>query len=277
MGGLTALLLAAALTIPAAGQDALDARNLRFLSLLRSYPQRSPRDTVAQVERLVDEGDFAEHDRAEFWIASVLFSLNDGDAARRWFTRLQHDHQDSVWAERSFLSLGDAATQERRYALAVDWYGKAMSAKDESVREIARVSMPTVKALRSRQILAWAAGAVVVAAAALLGVSLVRHRPLVVWPLPVEARVVLPVLFVLALLSTRLDAPQRAVVLELCAGSALLVILSGLRLRAAWPRGGARAVHAAGTLAALVALAYVAVYRGGMVGMLLETFRAGPE
>ena len=84
-------------------------------------------------------------------------------------------------------------------------------------------------------------------------------------------------LAVLALLSVRQDPGPRAAILELCAGTAVLVTLSGLRLRVAAPRGAARALHAAGTLAALGALAYVAVYRGGLVSMLLETLRAGPE
>src|SRR5216683_713126 len=53
--------------------------------------------------------------------------------------------------------------------------------------------------------------------------------------------------------------------------------LGAVRLRAAAPRGAARGLHVAGTLVALGALAYVAVYRGGLVGMLLETLRAGPE
>jgi len=86
----------------------------------------------------------------------------------------------------------------------------------------------------------------------------------------------MPVLAVLALLSARQDPGPRAAILELCAGAAVLVTLSGLRLRAASPRGTGRALHAVGTLVALGALVYVAVYRGGLVGMLLETLRAGP-
>lgn len=282
MGGLIAAFVAVAVGTGAASTQRATAvpaaeRNQAFESLLRTYPQRPPRETIAQVERLVDEGDFAERDRAEYWLGSVLLSLHDRAGARRWFARLQQEHKGSVWVERSWLSLGDAAGQERRYAAALAWYGKAMSAKDEGVREIGRVSIRTTQVLRARQLWAWAAGAVVVATAALLGISLLRHRPVLLWPLPGEARVVLPVLLVLAVLALRQDPGPRAAVLELCAGSALLVVLSGLRLRAAAPRGGARAVHSAGTVAALGALAYVAVYRGGLIGMLLETFRAGPE
>jgi hypothetical protein len=99
----------------------------------------------------------------------------------------------------------------------------------------------------------------------------------VLWPPPAEVRVVLPVLGVLALLSVRHDRAPRAAILEVCAGAAILVTLSGLRLRAAEPRRAARTVHALGTLVALFGLGYVAVYRGGLIGMLLETFRAGPE
>ena len=41
--------------------------------------------------------------------------------------------------------------------------------------------------------------------------------------------------------------------------------------------GGMSRVFVARVTAALGALAYVAVYRGGLVSMLLETLRAGPE
>ena len=252
-------------------------RQERFLDLLRTYPERAPRETVAQVEHLVDAGEFDDRDRAEYWAGSVLLSLHDREGARQWFARLQREYASSPWAERSWVALGDAAVQERRYRAALEWYGKATAARDETVREMGRIAVHTSEVLRARQLWAWAAGAVAAGVAAFLLASLFRHRPLVLWPLPVEARVVLPVLAVLALLSVRQDPAARAAILELCAAAAILVTLSGLRLRAAHPERAARAVHAAGTLAALVALAYLAVYRGGLIGMLLETFRAGPE
>ena len=190
--------------------------------------------------------------------------------------RVASDHPGSVWVERSWLGLGDAAAQERRYGIALNWYEKARTARDAAVREMGRVSEQSTLTLRARQRGAWAAAGLALVVAALLAVSLGRHRPLRLWPLPAEARIVLPVLAVLALLSLRQDPAPRAAILELCTGAAVLVTLSGLRLRAASPRGTARALHAAGTLAALGALGYVAVYRGELVGMLLETLRAGP-
>ena len=50
-----------------------------------------------------------------------------------------------------------------------------------------------------------------------------------------------------------------------------------MRLSALKPRLPARAIHAALALAALGCLAYVAVYRGDLIGMVQETFRTGPE
>jgi len=231
------------------------ARQEKFLYLLRSYPQRPPRDTLGQVEQLVQQGDFPDHDRAEAWLGSAWLALQERQAARRWFERVARDHPGSVWVERSWLGLGDAAAQER---------------------EMGRVSEQSTLTLRERQRWAWTAGGVALVIVGLLAASLGRHRPLRLWPLPAEARIVLPVLAVLALLSVRQDPAPRAAILELCMGAAFLVTLSGLRLRAASPRGAARALHAAGTLAALGALAYVAVYRGELVGMVLETLRAGP-
>jgi hypothetical protein len=285
LGGLNAAVLVsvAAVALPvatarssAAADDATE-REERFLELLRTYPQRPPRETLAQVERLVDAGEFTDRDRAEYWAGSVLLSLHDRDGARRWFTRLQHDHADSAWVERSWIALGDAAVQERKYRVALDWYDKARAARDASVREMGRIAAHITEVLRTRQLWAWAAGAAVAGVATLLLASLFRHRPVVLWPLPGEARVVVPVLSVLALLSVRQDPAPRAAILELCAGAAMLVVLSGLRLRAAEPGRVARMAHAAVTLVALFALAYVVVYRGGLIGMLVETFRAGPE
>jgi hypothetical protein len=251
-------------------------RQERFLDLLRTYPERAPRKTLAAVERLLEEGEFAEHDRAEYWMGSAWLALQERERARRWFGRVAKDHPDSVWVERSWLGMGDAAAQERRYGEALDWYAKAETARDAAVREMGRLSEGTTLALRARQRWAWAAGGVALVVAGLLAASLGRNRPLRLWPLPAEARIAIPVLAVLALLSVRQDPAPRTAILELCAGAAVLVTLSGLRLRAASPRGTARALHAAGTLAALSALVYVAVYRGGFVGMLLETLRAGP-
>jgi len=80
--------------------------------------------------------------------------------------------------------------------------------------------------------MAWAAGAVALAIAAFFALGGRRAR----WiPLPAETRIVLPVLAVLALLSTRVDPAPRAAVLTLCAGGALLSLLSGARLRALAP------------------------------------------
>jgi len=251
-------------------------REERFLYLLRTYPEREARETLVQVEQLVQEGEFAEHDRAEYWLGSAWLALREREAARKWFARVGKDHPGSVWDERSWLGMADAAAQERQYGNALEWYAKGRTARDAAVREMARVSAQATRTLRARQRWAWAAGGVALAVAGLLAASLWRHRPVRLWPPPAEARIVLPVLAVLALLSVRQDPGPRAAILELCTGAALLVTLSGLRLRAASPRGTARALHAAGTLAALGSLAYVAVYRGDLVGMLLETLRAGP-
>lgn len=251
-------------------------REARFLDLLRTYPNRPPAETFRQVAQLVDEGPFPERDRAEYWIGSARFAAQDRPGARLWFSRLARDYPGSVWEERSWLALGDAAAQEGDFALALTWYRRAAGAGDAAVRELARLDEQQARLLQRRQRFAWAAGAAALSIAAFFALSAIRARA-AVRPLPAETHVVLPVLGVLSLLSLRLDPAPRLAVLELCAGGAVLSLLSGLRLRAVPLRPLGRALHAALALAALFCVAYLAVYRGDLVGMVQETFRAGPE
>ncbi|MCA1825345.1 MAG: tol-pal system YbgF family protein [Myxococcales bacterium] len=250
------------------------AREDRFIDLLRTYPERPPSDTFRQVAELIDEGPFAERDRAEYWIGSARLAAGDRDGARAWFTRLARDYPGSVWEERSWLGLGDAAARERDYSAALSWYAKAATAGDAAVRELSRINTGQSLVLRRRQRLAWAAGVLALAIAAFFAWSGRRSSLL---PLPPETHVVLPVLAVLAVLSVKVDPAPRAAILEICAGGAVVSLLSGRRLRAIRPLAIGRAVHAALALAALGCLAYVAVYRADLIGMVQETLRIGPE
>lgn len=256
------------------GPDVLaQARQDRFLDLLRSYPERPPGETFRQVAQLVDEGAFEGRARAEFWIGSAQLAAGDRDGARAWFGRLSRDYPGSAWEERGWVGLGDAAARERDYATALRWYGRAATAGDEAVRELARIDGGRARILQGRQRTAWVAGALAALIAAFFAGSILRARG-AVRPLPAETHILLPVLAVLALLSLRVDPAPRVAILELCAGGAVLSLLSGMRLRAVRP---ARLPHALLGLTALLCVAYVAVYRGDLIGMVQETFRAGPE
>jgi tetratricopeptide (TPR) repeat protein len=257
-----------------AGAGAEATRQDRFLYLLRTYPERPPADTFRQVAALVDEGDFAERARAEYWIGAARLAAGDRAGARAWFARLAHDYPGSVWEERSWIGLGDAAAQERDYGAALAFYARAQDAGDGAVRELSRIDAGQARILRRRQRIAWAAGAVAALIAALFAFGAFKAR---LRPLPAETQIILPVLAVLALLSLRVDPAPRVAILELCAGGALLSLLSGLRLRALAPGLVARLLHAALGLAALGCIAYVAVYRADLIGMVQETFRGGPE
>jgi hypothetical protein len=260
-----ALLLCAAATSP--------SREERFQELLSTYAQRPPAETFRQVSHLVDEGPFEGRDRAEYWMGSARLAVGDAEGARGWFSRLQRDYPGSVWEERGWLGLGDVASGERRYGEALRWYAKAQRASDAAVRELGQIDFARARTMHFRQRLAWAAGVVALAIAALFAAG-TRARNLL--PLPAEARIVVPVLAVLAVLSTRVDPAPRAAVLTICAGGALLSYLCGIRLRA--QRGApARLGHALLALVALGCVAYVAVYRANLVSMVEETFRAGPD
>jgi tetratricopeptide (TPR) repeat protein len=259
-------------------RGAAAARQRSFLELLRTYAERRPEESLALVERLVDAGPFAEHDRAEYWLGSARLSLGDLASARTWFSRLMRDHPDSPWAERSLLGLAEAEVRERRYGAALSLHVRAEGARDPGVRELARLSRGQVLILRARQRWAWVAAAFASAVGLFLFVSIARLRPRL-WPAPAELRIVGPVLAVLALLALRQDPAPRAAVLEVASAGAVLATMSGLRLRGLPGLPGLleRTVHAALALTALCACAYAAAYRNDLVGMMLETVRAGPE
>ena len=143
------------------------------------------------------------------------------------------------------------------------------------MRELARISSAQVEILRARQRWAFACTAFALAVALWLLWSWRRSGGGAA--LPTELRVVWPVLAVVALLSLRTDPAPRAAILAICAAGAFLTWLSGVRLRATSPRGLAKGAHVALTLSAFLAAAWAAVYRADLVGMVLETFRAGPE
>src|SRR5205807_615547 len=130
--------------------------------------------------------------------------------------------------------------------------------------------------LRGRQRIAWAAGAVAAFIAAFFFWSARRARALVL-PLPAETRIVLPVLAVIALLSLRVDPAPRTAIIELCSAGLVLSLLSGMRLRAVRPSRPGRFMHALLAVVALGCVAYASVYKGDLIGMVQETFRAGPE
>lgn len=263
MGWLIAFALVTARVAP-------EARQQEFEDLLRTYPERPPEETFARVAALVDGGEFPGRDRAEYWIGSARLAAGDRAGGRAWFERLARDYPRSPWVERSWLGLGDALAQERRYGEALGLYARAGQSRDPSVRELGRISEAQARLLRRRQWGAGAAGLVALAVAAFFALS--GRRGL--WPMPTEARIAGPVLAVLAALSYRLDPAPRLAVVQLCAAGFLLAWVSGARLRSI-DRG--RLAHVVLGLTALGCAGYAVIYRADLVGMLLETVRAGPE
>jgi len=190
-------------------------------------------------------------------MGSATLAAGDRESARRWFRRVGRESPGSVWEERSWLGLGDAAAQERSYGEARAWYVRAQAGTDPAVRELGHISDGRARTLQRLQRMAWAAGAVALAIAAFFALGGRRAR----WiPLPAETRIVLPVLAVLALLSTRVDPAPRAAVLTLCA-EARVVAAERRPLRALGAGRAARLTHALLGLLALACVAYVAVYR----------------
>ncbi len=249
-------------------------REQRFVELLRTYPERAPAETFRQVAALIEDGPFPQRDRAEYWMGSARLATGDRDGARSWFDRVGRDYPGSVWEERSWLGLADAAAQERSFGEALRWCARAQAANDAAVREIGGITAANVRTLQRRQRIAWIAGAVAIGIALFLAAG-ARRGPFL--PVPAEARILVPVLAVLAILSTRVDPAPRGAVLTICAAGALLSFIGGVRLRALRLPLSGRLVQASLALIALACTGYVAVYRFDLVGMVAETLRGRPE
>ena len=298
------LLIVPATASPSApAPDAAAERQERFLYLLRTYPERPPDQTLGEVAVLVDQGPFAERDRAIYWLGSARLSLGDRPGLRRWYEKLRREYPGTAWVERSHLGMADAAAQERRFGESLRWYDFADGASDAAVRELSRISRMQILILQTRRHIAWAGQLVALAIGLWLLVSTLRLERLglaraaapAASPLarraslrpalrallapPDDARVLIPALLVLSLIALTQDPAPRAAVLELSGGGALLTWLSGARLRAlgAGAPRSARLAQGALALLAMACVAYAAIWRGDLVGMVLETMRAGPD
>ncbi len=264
-------------------QPDAQARQEKFTYLLRTYPQRPPAVTLAQTAALIEEGPFAERDRAEFWLGSAKLALGERPAAREWFARLARDYPDSTWVQRSLLGLAQAAAVERDYRASLDYYARAQASRDPAVRELARIAVPQIEVQVRRQRLGWLCGALL--ALGLLALLLASLRAgwsraetaLRALAPAREARLLFPLLAVLALASLRQDPAARGAALELCAVGASLVWLSGAFLRGRAMRLPMRALYACAMLLLLGCGSYLAIWRNDLVGMVQETWRAGPD
>ncbi len=267
---------------PAAASDA-QAREERFLYLLRTYPERRPDATLGETAKLVEQGPFAERDRAIYWIGSARLALGDRDAARVWFARLAREAPDSVWVQRSYLGLAEAAAMERRFDESLRWYSRADLSSDATVRERARISRPQILTLQHRQWFAWLCAGLLLATSLALIVAIWRsarpsERARAFLP-PTELRILAPLLAILALCALRQEAAPRAATLELCLFGGGLTWLSGSYLGTrivarTLPR---RINYALLALLVLACASYFAIWRNDLVGMVMETWRAGPD
>jgi hypothetical protein len=112
-----------------------------------------------------------------------------------------------------------------------------------------------------------------------LGLAVRAHRPgwRVAAP-PVEVWYMAPVAGFLAAASLTANLAVAPAVLAMCGGGVALTWLSGIGLAAAAPPSQARiAVHVVLCAAAAAALAAVAVLHGGLVEIIFETVRFGPD
>jgi tetratricopeptide (TPR) repeat protein len=265
-----------------------DAALARFTEILQRFSASNEAESIAAVEALL-----AEHPtwpgtpRALLWLAEIHRRAGRTAAALARYLQAARDWPDSEENAHAWRGAGDMAARLDRFDEALAYYHSMpvtvpaqQRSRDDALAALARD--------RWRARLYTACFALV--ALVFLGlIASLRHatgsaraslralaRP------PTEALYMLPIAaLLLGVAFTGHEAIAPAVAI-MCGGALALAWLSGAALDHARARGVGRhrlrvLAHTAAVSLAVLALCYIAVQRGHLVDMLLETVRFGPE
>jgi hypothetical protein len=261
----------------------------RFNDVLQRYPERGEQESIAIVEQLLAEyPDWPGAPRAVLWLAETHWRADRrGAAERRWLEAAERWPGTDA-AEAGWRGAGDVAVRQREFVVAAERYRKMVRPGDPASELAFEDAMSDLGKAKRRHAIYLVALVAVAAVLLLLAGSLQaaaggwRAAPRALWPPPTEVYYLVPGLAVLvgaAFTTQREIAPATLII---AAGGLGLSWLSGAALVASRKRGagagaGRALVHAALCATAVAGLCYIAIHRTGLIDMVIETVRFGPE
>ncbi len=263
-----------------------DAALARFTEILQGFSARPEAASIAAVEALLAEyPTWSGAPRALLWLAEIHRRAGRTQDALDRYLQAAKDWPASEENAHAWRGAGDMAARQDRFDQALRYYHSMpitvpaqLRSRDDALDALARdrwrarifIACHALVALVFLGLLAalrLAAGS----ARASLG-ALARPSTEALFMFPIAA-------LLLAVSFTGHEAIAPAVAI-MSGGGLALVWLSGAALERA-PSAGRRRlrvlVHTAAVSLAVLALCYIAVHRGHLVDMLLETLRHGPD
>jgi len=263
-----------------------DVALARFTEILQGFSARPEAESIAAVEALLAEHPtWSGTPRALLWLAEIHRRAGRTQDALDRYLQAARDWPDSEENAHAWRGAGDMAARQDRFDDALRYYHSMpitvpaqLRSRDDALDALARdrwrariyIACHALVALVFLGLLAALRLAAGSARASLRALA----RP------PTEALFMLPIAALLLAVSfTGHEAIAPAVAI-MSGGGLALVWLSGAALERA-PSAARRRlrvlVHTAAVSLAVLALCYIAVHRGHLVDMLLETLRHGPD
>jgi TolA-binding protein len=265
-----------------AGAEAL----ARFIDIQQQFWQRSESESISMMEKvLADYPSWAGAPRAVLWLANIHQRAGRLSTAAGYYEQVLERWPESDHVFRALRGAGDTALQRDRFDEAEDYYRRlpATGSPDHTLNRAN--ALYDVARMRTRAHIYTGAFILLGLIAIGLLVSL-RHaagsfsaaaRGL--WPPPTEVLFMAPVAAILVGAGyTDFYAIGPAVAIVTGGGMAV-AWLSGAGLAAApQPCGPMRAAgHVIASLTAVLALCYIALHRGHLLDLIIETVRFGPD
>lgn len=268
------------------GPDGRDAEALAaWHEILHGFASRPRAESIARAEALLRERpDFAAAPRVVYWLGTVHAQDGRDAPALARFREVTARWPDSEWAAQARKAEGDVLLRRGDYEGARRAYESLRGRGDPALDETAAHALATLARERRRARLAtacwgvlalFAAGSLAAArraAGSWRGLARALARP------PSEAIYLVPIVALFVLAGTTEHEAILGALAFIGAGSLAIAWLSGgalaavarLSLPRALAHGGAAAVAAA-------ALVYLALFREGLLDLVVETIRFGAE
>lgn len=265
-----------------AGAEAL----ARFIDIQQQFWRRSEPESIAMMEQvLADYPNWSGAPRAVLWLGNIHQRAGRLSRAAAYYQQVLDDWPDSEYVYRALRGAGDTALLRDRFDEAEDFYGRlpASGAPDRTLNradalyDVERMRLRAQIYLGAFALLGLIAIALTLSLRNAAGSNAAAVRAL--WPPPTEVLFMVPIAALLigaGYSDFYAIGPAVAIV---TIGGIAVTWLSGAALAAApQPCGPLRASgHVIGSLTAVLALCYIALHRGHLLDLLIETVRFGPD